>query len=287
MHHFYSLPSRRIIQVTGSEVRPFLQGLLTVDVLKLAETQLRYGLLLSPQGKFLHDMFVVPQGDDLLLDVDVTQAETLLKRLKLYKLKRQVAMDLTETWRVIVAVERAAPLPVSSEAVIAADPRLPEMGARAYVPTALVSELFEHVEDNESAYLARRVALTVPEGIDMIPEKSFALDFDMDDLHAVDYTKGCYVGQEVTARMHYRGVGKKGVYHIATKDGTLLPQAGTEIICDGKSAGVLTSVCQSDAMAMLRHEMVSTGALFADTLAIHATRPPWAKPVANVNEESL
>lgn len=282
------LPSRHFIQVTGADAKAFLQGLLTVDVLKLNSNEIRYGLLLAPQGKYLHDMFIIGQDDGLLIDVEAVQAEALLKRLKLYKLKRDVQLKMLSEWHAGALFGAADTLiPPLEHILILPDPRLITLGQRVYSATPIAVEVFNSRMVDVALYVKHRILLGVPEGVDMIPDKSFSFDFDMDDLHAIDYTKGCYVGQEVTARMHYRGVPKKGIYQITSADGSALPTTGTEITCDGHIAGALASVADNHAIAMLRHEMITGGALLAGSCPVFAARPSWAKPMTHSNEESL
>jgi folate-binding protein YgfZ len=190
--HPTTLYDRSIVRVGGTDARPFLQGLLTQDVLSLSAGAPRYGALLTPQGKALFDMMLWgdPAGsDDVLIDAEASRAELLMKRLSLYRLRRPVT----------TAIEAGLAVHWSADPHegAASDPRLPDLGYRWLAPAdeGDASELFR----------AHRLALGVPEGVAELGEdKTLWLECNAEDLHGVDYKKGCYVGQENTARMHYR-----------------------------------------------------------------------------------
>jgi folate-binding protein YgfZ len=191
------LADRALIRVSGSDARPFLQGLLTQDVLTLAPGAPRYAGLLTPQGKALFDMILWadtmaqdPKTDDVLIDCEASRRDALIKRLSLYRLRRPVIIEpenlLGVHWSADAAPEGAAP-----------DPRLPALGYRWLGPTSF--------GDASEAFRTHRLALGVVEGANELGEdKTLWLETNAQELNGVDYAKGCYVGQENTARMHYR-----------------------------------------------------------------------------------
>jgi len=187
-----TLRNRALIRVGGADGRPFLQGLLSQDVLTLAPDAPRYAGLLTPQGKALFDLFLWsdPAGsDDVLLDCEADRAETLMKRLTLYRLRRPVTIAPEEG----LAVHWSA----DPQAGAASDPRLAALGWRWLAPAG--------EGDAGEAYRAHRLGQGVPEGAAELGEdKTLWLECNAQELHGVDYAKGCYVGQENTARMHYR-----------------------------------------------------------------------------------
>jgi len=190
--HPTTLRNRALIRVGGAEARPFLQGLLTQDVLTLAPGAPRYGALLSPQGKALFDLMLWGDpagGGDVLIDCEAARAEALVRRLSLYRLRRPVTIAPEEGLAVHWSGESRAEAPL--------DPRLPALGARWLAPAG--------DGDAAPAWAAHRLALGVPEGAAELGEdKTLWLECNGQDLNGVDYAKGCYVGQENTARMHYR-----------------------------------------------------------------------------------
>jgi len=225
---FYTrLKNRGMLRVGGQDARDFLQGLVTNDVRALDDAPCIYACLLSPQGKFLHDFFITceAQSGDFLLDCEGGErALDLAKRLRMYKLRSDVTLDVAEEQPVFA---------VFGTEIGVKDPRHEEMGYRSFEePEALEERGFEVWDE-------RRVRLCIPDGArDLAVGKSTMDEARMDQLNAVSYDKGCYVGQELTARMHYRGLGKK---HLQVVDVDALP--------DGAE---LRSSCGSIGLALVR-----------------------------------
>lgn len=225
---------RTILSITGSDAREFLQGLITNDVTK-ATDGLVYAAILSPQGKYLADFFVLDTGDALLLDVAASQAQGLAQRLSMYKLRADVTIadsGLKVTRGLGAAPKDAWP-----------DPRHPDLGWRSYGPDQ---------DDGGIDWTALRVALGVPAaGQDLIANDSYPLEMGFERLNGVDFRKGCYVGQEVTARMKHKTELRKG---LATVDIDGPAEPGTEITAGGKPVGTLLSRAGNRALAYLRFD---------------------------------
>ena len=190
-----TLYDRALIRVGGEEARSFLQGLITQDVLTLAEGQPRWAGLLTPQGKALFDFILWADPDDagshnLLIDCEAAMADMLLKRLTLYRLRRKVTLERDAMRQVHWSL--AAPgQPL--------DPRLAALGHRWLAPVA------EDDGDASAAFRTHRLSLGVTEGVEELgSDRTLWLEANAEELNGVDYKKGCYVGQENTARMHYR-----------------------------------------------------------------------------------
>ncbi|SCW74174.1 hypothetical protein SAMN02927924_02547 [Sphingobium faniae] len=183
-----TLRDRAILRISGEEARSFLQGLLTRDVATLKEGEPRWCGLLTPQGKALFDFILWADDEDVLVDCEESQADPLAKRLSLYRLRRQVT---------IAREDGLAPHWSPDAADRPFDPRLPALGHRWIAP---VGE-----GDAAPAFRAHRLALGVFEGAgELGQDQTLWLETNAEELHGVDYDKGCYVGQENTARMHYR-----------------------------------------------------------------------------------
>jgi len=229
---------RVVISVTGPDARSFLQGLVTVDTVRGPEA-LKYGALLSPQGKYLADFFIVPAEDGVWLDVHADIASYLLARLKMYKLRSKVEISSTK-----VQVERGI-----GDAPTGAfpDPRSPQMGWRRYY-------LGEPRSDTVSrdTWDKLRVANLVPEtGIELIPNETYILEANAEALGSVDFKKGCYVGQEVTARMKHKTELRKGLARVSVSS----PQPiGTAITRDGREVGTLYTQHDGMGIAYLRFD---------------------------------
>ena len=235
---------RRLVALTGPDTLPFLQGLVTNDVLRLRDPGIVYAALLTPQGKYLADFFVINTGQALLLDLNEAQADGVLKRLTMYRLRAQVQMtpsDLTVTRGL------GAPPPGAF-----ADPRHPALGWRLYGP---------ETGDDGTDFDAIRVAHCIPESlIELIPNETFILEAGFERLHGVDFRKGCYVGQEVTARMKHKTELRKGLVRVEVEGPA--PAPGTEILAAGKPAGTLHTTAGGRGLAYLRLDRAE-GALTA------------------------
>ncbi len=197
---YVTLPGRGLVHIEGEDRKAFLQGLVTNDMDKLAPGKLMYACLLTPQGKFLHDFFIHDTGDALLLDCEGgARAKDLYERLNKYRLRSKVALSVEESVPVYAVLGGDAGLP---------DPRDVDLGRRSF-------ERPDGDEQTFAAWDARRIALGIPDGSrDMEIEKSTMIECNLDRLNAVDWNKGCYMGQELTARMHYRGLAKKHLYPV-------------------------------------------------------------------------
>src|ERR1051326_58873 len=228
------LKDRAVIAVGGPEARSFLQGLITSDIEKLEPGKGLYAALLTPQGKILFDFFLVEGDAAILLDCLAETRDALLKRLMLYKLRSKITIEPRDQLAVLAEWDGA----VARNAISYADPRLPELGRRAIIAQG---EMRKDLLD-EKSYHEHRLALGVPEGGDFGSDKMFALDADLDELHGVDFDKGCYVGQELTARMKHRGTARKRLLPISTLDGPAVPPPGSEIRAESISLGEVTAV---------------------------------------------
>ncbi len=224
---------RTVFRISGPDRTDFLQNLVTNDVRRL-EQGLVWAALLTPQGKYLADFFLVPEGEAVLLDVATTLAADLAKRLKMYKLRAKVELEETG-----LAVSRGTgPAPEGAWP----DPRHPEMGWRAYDGTP----------GDDTDWDAMRVAHIVPEsGVELVPGEGYPLELGFERLRGVDFRKGCYVGQEVTARMKHKTELKKGLVQVSV-EGTA--PVGTEIFAGEKPAGVLYTQSGGRGLAWLRFD---------------------------------
>lgn len=178
-----TLSDRAVIRLSGEDVRGFLQGLITNDV---AETLPVWAALLTPQGKALFDFLVWEDGDDLLIDAEAEQAGALIRRLTLYRLRRPITIARDDTLAVHWSREAGRGV---------ADPRLEALGYRWLAPAAAAAE----------GWTAHRLALGVVEGVGELGSgETLWLECNARELNGVSFTKGCYIGQENTARMHHR-----------------------------------------------------------------------------------
>lgn len=252
------LTDRTVLVVTGPEATAFLQGLVTSDVTKLTPGASAYAALLTPQGKIVTDFLVHAVPDGFHLDVPAAAAVDLLKRLKLYRLRAKIDLtDLTLTHAVFAAFD---PPPFTGEGAEGAtpDPRLPALGHRWIAPLdsppttrVVAAKPTEGASATAplAAYHAHRLALGVPDSADTAGQ--FALDANLEDLHGLDFKKGCYVGQEVTARMKHKAAPRRRLAPVAATGD--LPPPGTPLTApDGTEIGQLVTGIGRRAIASIR-----------------------------------
>lgn len=215
------LIDRTIIEISGTERRKFLQGLITNNVEKASATNLIYSAMLSAPGRFLYDFFIFEIGETLILDCFAPRCDEIITKLNFYKLRSQVTIKKNEELKVFSNQE--------SNGFI--DPRNPKLGHRLYS---------NHQQPTANDYHFLRISLKIPESEhDLTYDKSFILEFNFDELNAIDYNKGCYVGQELTARTHYRGEVRKKIFHIKLL--AKIAEKNSEIHCEGKYVGIILS----------------------------------------------
>lgn len=232
------LTNRSVLHIAGEESRAFLQGLVTQNVLHVAEGEAVFAALLSPQGKILFDFFLAPRADGFFIDCDATAAAALLKRLALYRLRARIALEERPELAVSIG---------GSEAFEAsyADPRLGALPVRSIIARN------DSAPAADEAYDAARVAGGVPEfGRDFASDEVFLMDVNYDALNAVSYAKGCFIGQEVTSRMKRKGEVRKRTL-IARHDGPPLTK-GAAVTADDVAIGEILSGREGASLALIR-----------------------------------
>lgn len=257
------LQDRAIIALSGPEARNFLQGLITNDADALAPGKPLYAALLTPQGKILFDFLLVEGGEGtILIDCWAPARDALIKRLMLYRLRAKVEIEPRDDLAVLASWDGSA-LPGSAFN----DPRLRALGQRAIAPKA----------DGADGYLAHRLALGIPEAADFGSDKTFALDGGLEELHAVDFDKGCYVGQELTARMKHRGTARKRIFPVESADKSPL-NAGVELRTNNHVIGEIVSAYGSKGFALIRLDRLDEAGnapIDAGGRMAYVTKPDW------------
>jgi len=290
---FVLLDDRGVLAVSGPDRRAFLQGLVSNDVDKVGPDQARYAALLTAQGKYLHDFMMVEMvggaGETILLDAEGQRLADLKRRLSVYRLRAKAVLE--ERPDLVVAAvfgEGAlAALALSGEpgaarvfssGIAFVDPRLAALGARSILPRDAARSALTQAglaETGLEAYDHLRLGLGVPDGSrDLVLEKSTLLEAGFDELNGVDWNKGCYIGQELTARTKYRGLVKRRLVPVAI-DGPA-PAPGTIVTADGRDVGEMRSSRDGCGLALLRIDAVfGDKRLMAGTAAIVPTTLEW------------
>jgi len=293
------LEHRGVLRIGGADRRDFLQGIVSNDVMRVTPERAIWAAFLTPQGKFLHEFFLAERaeedGDAFLADAEAARLPDLARRLKLYKLRARVTVETAEELAVAALFGEAAldklDLPAEpgrarpfAGGVALVDPRLPGLGVRALLPKAgaeaALGEAGFDIGTLED-YDALRIAAGAPDGSrDLEVEKSTLLESGFDELHGIDWDKGCYMGQELTARTKYRGLVKKRLVPVQISGAA--PAPGTAITRDGKESGVLRSVIARDGgalgLALLRLDALDAGeTLKAGDAEVTPRKPDWAE----------
>ncbi|WP_417821237.1 YgfZ/GcvT domain-containing protein [Terasakiella sp.] len=264
---YCKLPNRAVLKIEGEDRLDFLQGLISNDVNKVTATDGIYAAFLTPQGKFLCDFFIAQENDALLLDIDAEAMPAFKKKLMMYKLRANVAIaDVSAQYEVFAAFGDK-----TTQSGVFADPRLEEAGYRAILPNGQDIENAEPVPFE--TYELMRIQLGLPDGArDMTVEKSILLENGFDELHGVDWNKGCYMGQELTARTKYRALIRKRLFPVMIEGD--LPAPGTEITSGDKVVGEIHSGIQNMALATLKLDALDDE-LSANGAKLTPKKPDW------------
>jgi folate-binding protein YgfZ len=273
------LPDRVVCKIGGTERQDFLQNLLTNNLDRVSPTEAIYTLLQTPQGKYLFDFFIVEHEGHYLIDCDKTAAPDLLKRLMFYKLRADVTLASYDNEWVVGAIWNAGVegKPGAAEALWSGvcfhDPRLGALGQRFLIPSGDAdAALSGHEAGSAEEYDAYRIAHGVPGSADLISDKTFPMEANLDLLHAIDFQKGCFVGQEVTSRTHRKGQVRKRLLPVSASND--LPAAHTPVMAGDRQAGEMFSSNGAQGLALLRLDRLSEG-LVAEDIELTPTFPDW------------
>ncbi len=262
---FTTLKGRAILSVTGTDSVSFLQGLVSNDVEKVTASHSIWAAFLTPQGKFLHEFMIVYQPNGLYLDCEADRAEDLMMRLKRFRLRSKVELEVATSLSVAAVwgdspgvglnLEPEKGRTCTLEGIHAYyDPRLADAGLRLIGAQDALTQLSDSRTwevASQQEYDAHRIALGLPDGSrDLEIDKALLLENGFEELSGVDFKKGCYIGQELTARTHYRALIKKRLLTVKF-DGDA-PPPGSPLTFDGKDAGEMKSSVDGSGLALIR-----------------------------------
>ena len=261
------LANRGLLRISGEERIAFLQGLLTNDVSLIGPDTAIHAALLTPQGRLLHDLILAAHDDAILVETEAARLQDLMQRLARYRLRARVAIeDVTDRFEVLALIDGdgGVDLPAVAGAarpalggVVMVDPRSATLGRRWLLPRGVATPI-----GDPGDYRRRRLAIGIGEGGADFGEASLlALEANLDLFNGVSFTKGCYVGQEVTARSHHRKLIRRRLRPVRV-EGTP-PPPGTPILAGDQEAGELRSSIAGLALALLRLDALDAGPLTA------------------------
>ncbi|MGB0672173.1 MAG: YgfZ/GcvT domain-containing protein, partial [Rhodospirillales bacterium] len=282
------LSRRGVITIAGDDRLAFLQGLVSNDVTHVRADRAIWAAFLTAQGKYLFDFFVTEGDGAFRLDLEADRAGDFLKRLKLYKLRSKVELaEVTEGLKAFAVIGEGAAerFGLSAEAgaakafgdgVAFVDPRLAEAGVRILTTEDSALAALGLPMAEAATYDRLRIALGLPDASrDLLVDKTTLLEAGFDELRGIDWQKGCYMGQELTARTKYRGLIKKRLMPVRFDGPT--PEAGTAVLAEDRDAGEVRSSAGDLGLAFLRLDALGGGAaLTAGTATLHPLKPAWA-----------
>ncbi|MGQ0663172.1 MAG: CAF17-like 4Fe-4S cluster assembly/insertion protein YgfZ [Pseudomonadota bacterium] len=289
-----ALAGRGLIEVAGEDRKTFLQGLISNDVTRVDGTRAIYAGLLTAQGRFLHDFIIAEMGASLYLDCESPRLDDLRKHLSIYRLRSKVTLSpapdlaVAALWgpgalAALGLAEEPGRALAMAGGLVFVDPRLAEIGARAIVPRGRIGDLaaLGFAPGRPEDYEQLRLALGLPDGSRDLPvEQALLLENGFEELNGLDWKKGCYVGQELTARMKYRALVRKRLLPVRIDGPT--PAAGTPVMLGAEEAGEMRSAAGARGLALLRLEAVEQAARQGTALTAGAGRltplkPAWAR----------
>jgi tRNA-modifying protein YgfZ len=288
---FVLLQDRGVLAIAGPDRRPFLQGLVSNDIERVTRDTAHYAALLTAQGKYLHDFVMVEAGESIWLETEAARLGDLKRRLSVYRLRAKVSLEEQPDLAVAAVFGEGAlaalglsdtlgAARVLGSGVAVVDPRLTVLGARAILARDRAGCVFADLglaEADFETYDRLRLSLGIPDGSrDLIPEKSILLEAGFDELNGIDWQKGCYVGQELTARTKYRGLIRKRLMPVEIRGSA--PAPGTVVTAGGREVGEMRSSCGELGLALLRVEPVLQGKkLEAGAANLAPMTPAWMR----------
>lgn len=260
----YEILDYSIVKISGKDRFQFLQSIVTADM----RESFTYSLLLSPQGRFLFDFFVVNLPEFYLIEIKNSIASNFTKKLMMYKLHSDVSVEIFEKYEVVYSRSRLEGVEKLYEYK---DPRFLDLGFRSLVKKGELRNTYEPI------YLEDKYRFAIPEGYEeLLHDKSMPQEYGIDILNGISYTKGCYIGQEVISRTKYQGVIRKRIFKvIADHDISAIAQ-GSEITSSNSKIGVFLSGYKNLGIALIRTENLQIQSTITTcNLEIRLEKPKW------------
>ena len=256
------LKEAKFLFIKGKDNKDFLQGIITNDINK-CNKKVIYSCLLSPQGKFLSDFFIIPFNDSFLIEINQKFFNDFIAKLKLYKLRSNINIEETNDFTSVVIINNSSSnsteegqIIFNKEYIEYVDPRNKNLGNRVVIKPELIDNLIKSKNyslSNTNEYQKIMIQNLIPNSLnDLIVNKSLLLENNFDQINALDWDKGCYVGQEITARMKYRALLKKSIRTVEIISGSIMP--GNKIFYNNNTIGEIISCINNLGIAMLKIE---------------------------------
>ena len=296
MTHYALLKEREVIDVTGPDSRAFLQGKISNNMDNLNPEQSMYAAMLTPQGKYLYDFIVIDKNPAIWMDTEKARCDALTQRLNLFRLNSDVQIYPQGSSLTVVAIwgaealscvglkDKAGLTSAFGSGLALTDPRHSSLGSRLIAPTTDINSLTSSLgieKASSAAYDAHRLHLGIPDGSrDLVVDKSFLLESNFEDLNGVAFDKGCYIGQENTARQKHRGTIRKRLVKVRIDGPT--PDPNTPVTWRNDEIGTMRSSRDDQGIAMIRldrwEKANEEGAtLYAGSAVVVPIKPDWAE----------
>jgi folate-binding protein YgfZ len=276
---FFHLEDREVIEVSGDDRYDFLQGLITQDIYKIKKQELLYSIMLSAQGRFLNDLFIFKDNEKIMLDCFSLDIEKVINYLKKFRLRAKVDFSYqAQKWKIFTSFDKQNEKDIKFSFL---DPRYDLMGIRYYEKTSSLPE----VSDCKS-YELRRFQYNIPDTKDLIVGKDLALECNFQIMNAIDWEKGCYIGQEVTARTYYRNLIRRKLFCINLEE-VANSKAGDLLIGEnGNKVGEIRNTADKFGIAMINldfyEKYFSEGEkVYVDQKLIKIYKPYWENGIIN------
>ena len=251
--YFFQHTNSRFLKISGKDSELFIQNLITNDVQKCTEGSLIYSCLLTPQGKFLADFFIFNVKGNYFFETNKKFYINLLNKLKIYKLRSEIHIQEVND---LYSYSTFNFIYESDKIIFLNDPRNSNLGKKLILDHEIKIIDSNIQKINETEYHEILIENTIPYSpFDILENKSLLLENNFDNLNAIDWNKGCYIGQEITARMKYRGLLKKKLYSLKLKTGSTFK--GEELIINNKKIGTIVSIANSNIFAVLNINFVN------------------------------
>ena len=266
-----SLPDRAVVEIRGEGTLTFLQDLVTANVATLKPGNAAHGALLSPQGKILFDFFILATADGVLVDCAADNAAGLVQKLTLYRLRRPLSIEPANELAV-AAVWGTGHGDTAGDCLVFADPRNAELGARVIAAKAVINSLSNQPPE---AYRDHRYKLGIGDAAEIGSGELFPHEACYDQFSSVDFSKGCYVGQEVVSRMQHRGTARSRLVPVAA---AALPASGAKIVAGDRQVGTILGSLGSHGLALIRLDRAVKAAQAGKVLSVDGQQVTMHKP---------
>ena len=254
----------KFIEIKGEDRANFLQGLITNDIFKCKDNHPIYSCILTPQGKFLADFFIIGKSDRYLIEIHEKYFSSFMEKIEIYKLRSKVYFSKIEEIDSIILFSKKTKK-ISDVIIFFQDPRNKNIGQKLFIKSKDIKKINDITEESFDKYkeiLIQNLIPYTPE--DLLVNKSLLLENNFQNINAIDWNKGCYVGQEITARMKYRSLLKKQIYALELLSGSINP--GDSIILNSINIGNVISKTANYVLCMLKIDLIKNQSLNSELI---------------------